>query len=222
MPRFFFPRVRTPCGRCAQVIVRSKCQDWRATTHLFAKPLPVDCQLSPSASLAAFACKSNMSIMQLRLKSQKLGRRDTWQEQCSRPSTSTKAEDSMACQLTLITCAGNEICVSTKMSQHNQLAELEDGVVDYLDTVTTSDVFGCEVDPLRPDTQEPLQDPMWNTLTCFNLVVRECMEVYQCQILIFQALLPVTTASSLLSSTLLVRQLRRPRIYVFHLPQDKD
>ena len=55
----------------------------------------------------------------------------------------------------------------------NQLAE--ELSVEVTKISTTSDVFGCEVDLLHPDTQEPLQDPMWNTLqvnACFNPVVR--------------------------------------------------
>ena len=102
-------------------------------------------------------------------------------DQSSRPSTPAESEDSMACQLILTTLAGNEIPISMNIAQHDRLAELEDNKVDYA-TVTMSDVFGCEVDLVHPNTQEHLRDPIWNTLrinTSFDLVVRECMEVCQ-------------------------------------------
>ena len=60
--------------------------------------------------------------------------------------------------------------------------ELEEHIVGYPATVTMLDIFGCEVDLFHPDTQEHLQDPIWDTLqvnTSFNLVVRECLRVYQ-------------------------------------------
>ena len=52
--------------------------------------------------------------------------------------------------------------------------------MDFLPTVTALDMFSCEVDLIHPDTQEPLRDPIRDTLckhTHYNLVVRQCMEV---------------------------------------------
>ena len=50
--------------------------------------------------------------------------------------------------------AGNDILVSTNLREHDPFEALEDLIVEYLPTVS----FGCEVDLLYPNTQEPFTD----------------------------------------------------------------
>ena len=47
------------------------------------------------------------------------------------------------------------------LREHNRLDELEDAIVDFLPTVCTVDTFGCEVNLVHPDSQEPVKHPMW-------------------------------------------------------------
>ena len=94
--------------------------------------------------------------------------------------TPREAKEDVSCLLSLITIAGNIIHMPIDIAQYSCFDELEDDVVDYLPTVTALDTFGCEVDLVDPDTQQPLRGPVQDVLkaqTSFHLVVRPCMWV---------------------------------------------
>ena len=66
------------------------------------------------------------------------------------------------------------------IEEYECLAQREDDVVNFLPSVTNLDVFGCEVDLVRIDTQQPLRDPIRDTLkhhSRFQVIVRPCVEV---------------------------------------------
>ena len=96
-------------------------------------------------------------------------------------STPAESEASMTCQLLLTTLAGTELSI-LNIAQYDRFEDLKDHIVDYLDTVTTLEVFGSEIDLVHPNTQEYLEDPIWDALqvnTRFNMIVRTCMETHQ-------------------------------------------
>ena len=83
--------------------------------------------------------------------------------------------------LALVTLAGNEYRMPVDIEQYECLAQLEDDVVNFLPSVTNLDVFGCEVDLVRLDTQQPLRDPIQDTLrkhSRFQVIVRPCVEAH--------------------------------------------
>ena len=70
--------------------------------------------------------------------------------------------------LALVTLAGNEYSMPVDIEQYEYLEQLEDDVVNFLPSIVDVDVFGCEVDLIRLDTQQPLPDPIRDTLRKHN------------------------------------------------------
>ena len=88
------------------------------------------------------------------------------------------------CQATdsivLVTLAGNEYHMPANLEHYEDFEQLEDDVVNFLPSVANIDVFGCEIDLIRPDTRLPLRDPIQATLRRldkFQVVVKPCIEV---------------------------------------------
>ena len=82
--------------------------------------------------------------------------------------------------IALATLAGNEYRMPASSECYECLEQLEDDVVNFLPSVADIDIFGREVDLIRLDTQQPLRDPIQETLrkhNKFQVVVRPCIEV---------------------------------------------
>ena len=82
--------------------------------------------------------------------------------------------------IVLVTLAGNEYHMPANLEHYEDFEQLEDDVVNFLPSVANIEVFGCEIDLIRPDTRLPLRDPIQATLrkhNRFQVVVKPCIEV---------------------------------------------
>ena len=81
--------------------------------------------------------------------------------------------------LHLVTMAGNEYIMQANLNHYEDITQLEDDILCFLRTVSTLDVFGCEVDLIELDTQLPLLDTFHTVLLQqrkLQIIVRPCME----------------------------------------------
>ena len=81
--------------------------------------------------------------------------------------------------LHLVTMAGTEYIMQANLNHYEDITQLEDDILCFLPTVSTLDVFGCEVDLIELDTQLPLSDTFHTVLLQqrkLQIIVRPCME----------------------------------------------
>ena len=78
----------------------------------------------------------------------------------------------------LVTVAGTEYAMQANLSHYEDIAELEDDILCFLPTVSELDVFGCELELLNLQTQQPLPEAFRTELLHrpqLQIVVRPCM-----------------------------------------------
>ena len=78
--------------------------------------------------------------------------------------------------------AGNECHMPANLEYYDYecFEQLKEDVANFLPLAANIEVFGCEVDLIRPDTRQPLRDPIRETLrkhNRFQVVVKPCLEV---------------------------------------------
>ena len=66
-------------------------------------------------------------------------------------------QDRYEVNLELVTVAGTEYMMQANLSHYEDIAELEDDILCFLPTVSELDVFGCELELLNLQTQQPCQ-----------------------------------------------------------------
>ena len=79
----------------------------------------------------------------------------------SKPSAYTAMpppQDRWEINLELVTVAGTEYTTQANLSHYEDIAELEDDILCFLPTVSELDVFGCELELLNLQTQQPLPE----------------------------------------------------------------
>ena len=87
-------------------------------------------------------------------------------------------QDRYEVSLELVTIAGTEYAMQADLSHYEDVAELEDDILCFLPTVSSLDVFGCELDLLDLHTQQPLPEAFRTVLLQrpqLQIVVRPCM-----------------------------------------------
>ena len=87
-------------------------------------------------------------------------------------------QDRWEVNLELVTVAGTEYTMQTNLSHYEDIAELEDDILCFLPTVSELDVFGCELELLDLQTQQPLPEAFRTELLHrpqLQIVVRPCM-----------------------------------------------
>ena len=87
-------------------------------------------------------------------------------------------QDRSEVNLELVTVAGTEYTMQANLSHCEDIAELEDDILCFLPTVSELDVFGCELELLNPQTQQPLPEAFRTELLHrpqLQIVVRPCM-----------------------------------------------
>ena len=87
-------------------------------------------------------------------------------------------QDRYEVSLELVTIAGTEYAMQADLSHYEDVAELEDDILCFLPTVSSLDVFGCELDLLDLHTQQPLPEAFRTMLLQrpqLQIVVRPCM-----------------------------------------------
>ena len=66
-------------------------------------------------------------------------------------------QDRYEINLELVTVAGTVYAMQTDLSHYEDVAELEDDILCFLPTVSDLDVFGCELELLNLQNQQPRQ-----------------------------------------------------------------
>ena len=87
-------------------------------------------------------------------------------------------QDRYEINLELVTIAGTVYAMQTDLSHYGDVAELEDDILCFLPTVSDLDVFGCELELLNLQTQQPLPEAFRTVLLQrpqLQIVVRPCM-----------------------------------------------
>ena len=87
-------------------------------------------------------------------------------------------QDRYEVNLELVTVAGTEYMMQANLSDYEDIAELEDDILCFLPTVSELDVFGCELELLNLQTQQPLPEAFRTELLHrpqLQIVVRPCM-----------------------------------------------
>ena len=87
-------------------------------------------------------------------------------------------QDRYEVNLELVTVAGTEYTMQANLSHYEDIAELEDDILCFLPTVSELDVFGCELELLNLQTQQPLPEAFRTELLHrpqLQIVVRPCM-----------------------------------------------
>ena len=87
-------------------------------------------------------------------------------------------QDRFEVNLELVTVAGTEYTMQANLSHYEDKAELEDDILCFLPTVSEPDVFGCELELLNLQTQQPLPEAFRTELLHrpqLQIVVRPCM-----------------------------------------------
>ena len=87
-------------------------------------------------------------------------------------------QDRFEVNLELVTVAGTEYTMQANLSHYEDIAELEDDILCFLPTVSELDVFGCELELLNLQTQQPLPEAFRTELLHrpqLQIVVRPCM-----------------------------------------------
>ena len=87
-------------------------------------------------------------------------------------------QDRYEVNLELVTVAGTEYTTQANLSHYEDIAELEDDILCFLPTVSELDVFGCELELLNLQTQQPLPEAFRTELLYrpqLQIVVRPCM-----------------------------------------------
>ena len=87
-------------------------------------------------------------------------------------------EDRYEINLKLVTIAGAVYAMQTDLTHYEDVAELEDDILCFLPTVSELDVFGCELELLNPQNQQPLPEAFRTVLLQrpqLQIVVRPCM-----------------------------------------------
>ena len=87
-------------------------------------------------------------------------------------------QDRYEINLKLVTTAGTVYAMQTDLSHYEDVAELEDGILCFLPTVSELDVFGCELELLNLQNQQPLPEAFRTVLLQrpqLQIVVRPCM-----------------------------------------------
>ena len=87
-------------------------------------------------------------------------------------------QDRYEINLELVTIAGTVYAKQTDLSHYEDVAELEDDILCFLPTVSDLDVFGCELELLNLQTQQPLPEAFRTVLLQrpqLQIVVRPCM-----------------------------------------------
>ena len=82
--------------------------------------------------------------------------------------------------LELVTIAGTVYAMQTDLTHYEDVAELEDDILCFLPTVSESDVFGCELELLNLQNQQPLPEAFRTVLLQrpqLQIVVRPCMGI---------------------------------------------
>ena len=67
-------------------------------------------------------------------------------------------QDRYEINLELVTIAGTVYAMQTDLSHYEDVAELEDDILCFLPTVSDLDVFGCELELLNLQNQQPLPE----------------------------------------------------------------
>ena len=86
-------------------------------------------------------------------------------------------QDRYEVSLELVTIAGTEYAMQADLSHYEDVAELEDDILCFLPTVSDLEVFGCELDLLDLNTQQPLPEAFRTALLQrpqLQIVVRPC------------------------------------------------
>ena len=87
-------------------------------------------------------------------------------------------QDRYEINLELVTIAGTVYAMQTDLSHYEDVAELEDDILCFLPTVSDLDVFGCELELLNRQNQQPLPEAFRTVLLQrpqLQIVVRPCM-----------------------------------------------
>ena len=87
-------------------------------------------------------------------------------------------QDRYEINLELVTIAGTVYAMQTDLSHYEDVAELEDDILCFLPTVSDLDVFGCELELLNLQNQQPLPEAFRTVLLQrpqLQIVVRSCM-----------------------------------------------
>ena len=67
-------------------------------------------------------------------------------------------QDRYEINLELVTIAGTVYAMQTDLTHYEDVAELEDDILCFLPTVSELDVFGCELELLNLQNQQPLPE----------------------------------------------------------------
>ena len=89
-------------------------------------------------------------------------------------------QDRFEVNLELVAVAGTEYTIQANLSHYEDIAELEDDILCFLPTVSELDVFGCELELLNLQTQQPLPEAFRTELLHrpqLQIVVRPCMVI---------------------------------------------
>ena len=73
-------------------------------------------------------------------------------------ATMPTPQDRYEINLELVTIAGTVYAMQTDLSHYEDVAELEDDILCFLPTVSDLDVFGCELELLNLQNQQPLPE----------------------------------------------------------------
>ena len=87
-------------------------------------------------------------------------------------------QDRFEVNLELVTVVGAEYTMQANLTHYEDIAELEDDILCFLPTVSELDVFGCELELLNLQTQQPLPEAFRTELLHrpqLQIVVRPCM-----------------------------------------------
>ena len=100
---------------------------------------------SIGASLPLWPCKGYTSCTTV-----------VWLKQTKHYIAMPPPQDRFEVNLELVTVAGTEYTMQANLSHYEDIAELEDDILCFLPTVSELDVFGCELELLNLQTQQPL------------------------------------------------------------------
>ena len=101
-----------------------------------------------------------------------------WLKQTKHLHSNAAPQDRFEVNLELVTVAGTEYTMQANLSHYEDIAELEDDILCFLPTVSELDVFGCELELLNLQTQQPLPEAFRTELLHrpqLQIVVRPCM-----------------------------------------------
>ena len=87
-------------------------------------------------------------------------------------------QDRYEIDLELVTIAGTVYAMQIDLTHYEDVAELEDDILCFLPTVSELDVFGCELELLNLQNQQPLPEAFRTVLLQrpqLQIVVRPCM-----------------------------------------------